>query len=203
MTAAATNKAVYLHELRRKLKGLPESEVIAACAYYDEYLTEAGPENEAAAIAELGTPAEVAAGIMGDYVIKDTTAEEKSTRSGLSAIWIVVLGLFASPIALPLAIVLIAVIFSLLVAALAVIFSFFVAAFACLVAGIAYVGIGFYTLFFHAPTGILTIGSGLVAASIGGALGLAMIWLSKVIINGIARMGAGGLRTWKTRKEAS
>jgi len=199
-TYPITSKTAFLTELQRKLQGLPESEIITAVAYYDEYLSEAGPENEAAAIAELGSPAEVASGILGDYVYADTTSEERSTKKGLTALWLVVVGLLASPIALPLAIVLIALIFSLLVAALSVVFSFFVTAVALIVGGVIYLGTGFFTLFFHFPSGIMTIGYGLVATAMGSALMLAMVWLTKVTVNGLAKMGAKMLKRNKARK---
>jgi hypothetical protein len=100
------------------------------------------------------------------------------------------LGVLASPIALPLGIALIAVIFSLLVSAISVIFSFFVAAIAMIIAGVVAFGFGFFTLFVNFPTGIMMIGTGLVSTGLGAALLLAMIWLSKVTINGIAALGA-------------
>ena len=39
---------------------LPEAERKDASSYYEDYLDAAGPENEARAIAELGSPEEVA-----------------------------------------------------------------------------------------------------------------------------------------------
>jgi len=192
-------KTTFLTELQRKLKGLPESEVMAAVAYYDEYLSEAGPENEAAAIAELGSPAEVAAGIMGDYVYADTTGDKKTTRKGFDAIWLVVLGIFASPIALPLAIFLVGLIFGILLAAVSVVFSLFLTAAIMLVAGIAYLGTGFFTLFFNIPTGFVTIGSGLVLSAVGATMMIVMIWLTKHIVNGVARGGAKLLQRWRSR----
>jgi len=199
-TYPMTSKAAFLTELQRKLKGLPESEIIAAVAYYDEYLSEAGFDNEAAAIAELGSPAEVAAGILGDYVYADTTSEEKSTKKGLTALWLVVVGLLASPIALPIAIVLIALIFALLVTVLSVVFSLFVAAIAMIVGGVLYLGAGFFTLFFHFASGIMTIGYGLVATALGCALMAALIWLTQVTVNGLAKLGAKILQRNKARR---
>ena len=194
-TYPMTSKTAFLTELQRRLKGLPESEIIAAVAYYDEYLSDAGFDNEAAAIAELGSPAEVAAGILGDYVYADTTSEEKSTKKGLTALWLVVVGLLASPIALPIAIVLIALIFALLVTVLSVVFSLFVTAIALIVGGVLYLGTGMFTIFFHFASGVMTIGYGLVATALGCALMLAMIWLTKITVNGLAKMGAKMLQS--------
>ncbi|MCL2680829.1 MAG: DUF1700 domain-containing protein [Coriobacteriia bacterium] len=192
-------KTAFLAELQRKLKAMPESEVIAAIAYYDEYLSEAGPENEETAIAQLGSPAQVAAGIMGDYVYADTTGEDITTGKGLSALWIVVIGLIVGPLALPLALVLIALIFSLLIAALSLIFSLFATAVALLVSGVVYLATGLYTLFISFATGVVTIGTGLVFMAMGAALMLIMIWATKHIVNGIAAGSAKLLRRWNNR----
>jgi uncharacterized membrane protein len=190
------NKAEFLAELRAKLKGLPSAECDAALAYYDDYLFEAGPEQEAATIAELGSPAEVASTILSSYIIKDTKEHEKTAGKGLSNIWLVVAGVLASPIALPLAIVVIAVLFSLLVAVLSVVFSLFVSAAALVFSGVALLGFGLYALFTQFATGVFTIGSGLVCAAVGLALFLGTAWLTKISINGIALLGA---RTIKKR----
>jgi uncharacterized membrane protein len=199
--ANITDKNAFLAELRQKLSVLSESEAITALAYYDEYLSEAGPENEAAAIAELGSPAHVAAGILGDQIYAETTGEEKSTKKGLGALWLVVIGLLASPIALPLAIVLIAVIFSLLISAFSMILSLFVAAIVLMVAGIVYIGAGFGTLFTSFATGLVTVGYGLVAIASGSAMMIGLVWLTKITVNALAKLGAKMLQRNKTRKE--
>jgi len=198
-TTHAMTKTAFLAELQRRLNVLPESEARAATAYYDEYLSEAGPENEAAAIAELGSPAQVAAGILGDQVYADTTGEQKSIKKGLGALWLVVAGLL---LVSPLGWVLVPLVISLLLAAFALVFSFFILAVSLLVGGIIYLGIGSFTLFFSFSTGLVTIGSGLMSAAVGTALMIAMIWLTKHIVNGIARGGSHLLRKFKSRREA-
>ena len=57
------NRADYMAALRRALSVLPEEERANALRYYEEYFDDAGPENEAKAIEELGEPAKVAAQI--------------------------------------------------------------------------------------------------------------------------------------------
>ena len=58
------NRADYMAALRRALSVLPEEERANALRYYEEYFDDAGPENEAKAIEELGEPAKVAARIL-------------------------------------------------------------------------------------------------------------------------------------------
>lgn len=57
----------YLNALREALEVLPEDERASAIRYYEEYFMDAGPENEAKVIAELGSPEEVAQNIVNEY----------------------------------------------------------------------------------------------------------------------------------------
>ncbi|MCL2882739.1 MAG: DUF1700 domain-containing protein [Coriobacteriia bacterium] len=186
------NKTEFLEQLRRKLKNLPPDEVNEALSYYEEYFSDAGPENEAATIAELGSPAEVAAGIISDYAIKDVSGDEgkKSTGSSLSVIWIVILGIFASPIALPLAIAAVAVIMVLLISVFAVFLSLAASAIALIASGLVALICGVVVMFQSFASGIFFIGTGLVTIALGGALGLFIVWLTKITVRGIALLGA-------------
>lgn len=186
------NKTEFLEQLRRKLKNLPPDEANEALSYYEEYFSDAGPENEAATIAELGSPAEVAAGIISDYAIKDVSGDgdKKSTGSSLSVIWIVILGIFASPIALPLAIAAVAVIMALLISVFAVFLSLAASAIALIASGLFALICGAIVMFQSFASGIFFIGTGLVTIALGGALGLFIIWLTKITVRGIALLGA-------------
>lgn len=57
----------FLEELGRLLADLPEEERKAAILYYDDYLQDAGQENEQDVIRELGGPEKVTATIRADY----------------------------------------------------------------------------------------------------------------------------------------
>lgn len=57
----------YLAALREALAVLPEGERANALRYYEEYFLDAGPENEARVIEELGPPEQAARQILGDY----------------------------------------------------------------------------------------------------------------------------------------
>ncbi|MCL2332180.1 MAG: DUF1700 domain-containing protein [Actinomycetia bacterium] len=186
------NKTEYLAELRSRLKNLPAGEVDEALSYYEEYLNDAGPENEAITLAALGTPAEVAASIISDYAVRGVSGEEgkKSTGNGLSVIWIVILGILASPIALPLAIAAVVVIVALLASAFAVLLSLAASAVALVVSGLASMVGGAIVMFQSFATGLLFIGTGLISIAVGIALGLAVAWLTKITVRGIALLGA-------------
>ena len=61
------NRMEFLAELERLLSGIPEEERQAAVQYYADYLADAGVENEAEALRELGSPEKVAETIKADY----------------------------------------------------------------------------------------------------------------------------------------
>ena len=49
------NRIEFLSELEQRLSGIPEDERQSAIQYYADYLADAGEENEAEAIRELGS----------------------------------------------------------------------------------------------------------------------------------------------------
>ena len=57
------NREEFLRRLERLLSDIPESERREAMEYYQNYFEDAGPENEASIIEELGSPQEVASSI--------------------------------------------------------------------------------------------------------------------------------------------
>ena len=61
----------YIAKLTKYLRKLPQKDYEEALEYFMEYFEEAGPENEAQVIAELGTPKEAAHEVIrAAYVIK-------------------------------------------------------------------------------------------------------------------------------------
>lgn len=70
----------FLEELERLLADLPEEERKAAIQYYDDYLQDAGQENEQEVIRELGGPEKAAATIRADYYGREFHEEEYDTK---------------------------------------------------------------------------------------------------------------------------
>jgi len=72
------NRKDFLKDLRRELERLPFEERESAITYYEEYLDEAGPENEAEAIRSFGSPASIAAGLRAEEAMNTppTTPKE-------------------------------------------------------------------------------------------------------------------------------
>ena len=69
-------KYEYLAELERLLAALPEQERRDAMNYYEEYFVSAGPEKEAEAIRELGTPQQAAQKILEEAGVAAAPAPE-------------------------------------------------------------------------------------------------------------------------------
>ena len=125
-------KSEFLSQLSYKLRVLPESERRDALEYYEGYISDAG--DEAAAIAQLGHPGEVAATILANYVSQGPTHESPGPAPGRTKIrtaYIAILAIFALPIGLPLA----AAAFGLIVALFSVVFAAVVTGIALVFAG--------------------------------------------------------------------
>ena len=161
-------KAEYLEQLTRRLRVLPKTEVQDALIYYEEYLDEAG-EDAQAAMARLGTPAEVAAQILADCATRQPSAqaETQTAKRGARMAWSITLAVFAAPIALPIAIAVAAVAFSLLVTLFALTFSLGATGAALVLAGLFYLPMSVWLFFQDPATGLAALGTGLVCLGLG------------------------------------
>lgn len=71
------NREIFLKELEELLKDLPAEERENAMIYYSDYFDDAGVENEARVIEELGSPQKVAKMIYSDYEALKGKPEDK------------------------------------------------------------------------------------------------------------------------------
>lgn len=74
-------KDEYLAELSRYLHKLPQDDYESAMAYFREYFEEAGPENEAQAMRDLGTPKEAASEILQNLLHEDGAHVKDTART--------------------------------------------------------------------------------------------------------------------------
>lgn len=133
-------KVDYLAKLDKYLRKLPKEDYQEAMDYFREYFEEAGPENETQVIAELGTPKEAARDIISRLLDEKIIDQEKRPKSRVSVVWLAILAILATPVALPLALVLFLAVITILalgVAAIAVVLSL----------GVAFLTSGIYMLF--------------------------------------------------------
>jgi uncharacterized membrane protein len=198
------NRREYMNELYQRLGPLPLTleDVNDAMRFYEEYFDEAGPEREQAVIAELGSPAYVAAQVALKLTgsLTPSATQRKEVKKNVSVIALIIIGIFAAPVALPLALGVVLAIASLLFAAFMVVVSFGISGIACMVTG---VGVTLYSvsLLFTSGfgTGVYFMGSGLLAVGIGGFLAKFGWWLCALFVKGAKSVGKWFLR--KIRKE--
>jgi len=160
------DKNKFMAELEAQLSRIDAQERADALAFYNEYFEEAGAENEQAVIEELGNPAKVAAQIRADAAVKDAQTENSSIKKLLYAIGAIILGICALPIALPMVIVVVSLIFALLVTVAALAFAFVMVVGAFLLTGVVLIAAGVGVFLTNAAVGIFYIGSGLVVTGI-------------------------------------
>jgi uncharacterized membrane protein len=178
-------KEEYLLQLRKKLVKLPPDDVNDAMEYYEEYLEEVGPENEETTMMAWGSPSRIASQIMAQYAVKQMSIDP-SAKKGLSTVWIVLLAVFASPIAVPLAAALVAVVLALVVTIIALIASLGCVAVSFAGSGIVTIIAGFCLLTKSIQTAVFYIGVGLFLTGAGIAIMPCVVWLSKKGFNFIA-----------------
>ena len=120
----------YLAQLEKYLKKLPAKDYQEAMDYFTEYFDEVGPEGEAAAIAELGNPKEAAHEIiinLLDKKIEEDSQEADSVKNSKQIVQIAILSILAAPLAIPLLILALTLVFTffLLVSVLAFVMAVF------------------------------------------------------------------------------
>ncbi|MDY3024227.1 DUF1700 domain-containing protein [Streptococcus hyovaginalis] len=169
----------YLAKLDRYLHRLPEKDYQEAMDYFTEYFDEAGPENEAQVMTELGTPKEAAQDLLEQIWDKQEDRELSSSR--FKGLRLALLTLVVAPLSL--LAILVAV--PLVIAFLATILAFVVSALASLLGGVAVLAVFIWesmTLPGLTPEAMaMGIGAGLLIMGLMLLLYLIFIGLSKVL----------------------
>ena len=153
----------YIAKLTKYLRKLPQKDYEEALEYFMEYFEEAGPENEARVIAELGTPKEAAHEVISRLLEEKIVEDKSSLRNKTAILWIAILAVLASPVALPILLFFLAMIVTLLMIIFAVIVTALALTFALLISGV-------YTFF----TSFSLLSVSLASTLFGGGLGLLM-----------------------------
>ena len=173
----------YLAQLRALLTGrTPPDELERILAYYTEYFDEAGLQGEGRVIRELGTPAELVGRVLGAQRSRTVPAERDCPpegaareRHGLGTLWKVLLAICAAPIAIPLILVVVA-----------------------MVAGVFTACAGFSVLFSAGlPTMMFFCGVGLLSSGVGLLLIAGSFLLAGLCFRGMAAL----LGRWLNRRE--
>ena len=156
----------YIAKLTKYLRKLPQKDYEEALEYFMEYFEEAGPENEAQVIAELGTPKEAAHEVITRLLDEKIIEDKSSLRNKTTILWIAILAVLASPVALPILLFFLAMLMTLLMIIFAVIVTALALTFALLISGV-------YTFFTSLASTLFGVGLGLLM--FGGALLLLLV----------------------------
>lgn len=163
----------YIAKLTKYLRKLPQKDYEEALEYFMEYFEETGPENEAQVIAELGTPKEAAYEVISRLLDEKIVEDKSSLRNKTTILWIAILAVLASPVALPILLFFLAMLLTLLLIIFAVIVTALALTFALLISGVYTFFTSFSLLNVSLASTLFGIGLGLLM--FGGALLLLLI----------------------------
>ena len=111
------NKTEYLKQLNTCLKHLPKEDREDALHYYEEYFEDMDIDDTVNISEQIGTPEEIAKEIIANCTEKhiETQKEKGGVKNSTLVIWMIILGIIASPVAIPIAIAAIACLFAFII----------------------------------------------------------------------------------------
>lgn len=181
-----SSREQYMNELRHELRRLPKEDFDAAAAYFEEYFEEAGAENEAQAMEDLGCPRQAARELIVSLAVKNSREPAKAdVKKGFSSVWVGILAIFAAPIALPLAFAVVLVVASLGLSLFLVLLSVVLCGAAAAFCGILSIITGGIYLFQAPGDAVANIGLGLLFLGAGVILIPAAYDLSRKVLKGL------------------
>lgn len=190
------DKQTFLRRLEEGLRQLPPEEREDILAYHREYFQDAGPEQEAKVIQELGDPDLLARRLLSEYGEQPPASPpppsqpqpEAPKKKRPSGVLVAILAVLAAPIALPLAAALGAVAIALAVAALSVALALMAVIVGVLVTGFALVALGFSALLLYPPAALVVLGAGLVCCGLGLFGVMPVVRLIQAMFRGLASL---------------
>lgn len=202
------DKQTFLRRLEEGLRQLPPEEREDILAYHREYFQDAGPEQEAKVIQELGDPDLLARRLLSEYGEQPPASPpppppsqpqpEAPKKKRPSGVLVAILAVLAAPIALPLAAALGAVAIALAVAALSVALALMAVIVGVLVTGIALVALGVSALALYPPAALVVLGAGLVCCGLGLFGVMPVVRLIQAMFRGLASLFRKALSRRKT-----
>ena len=197
------NRAEFMKKLDALLSDISPEEREEALQYYNDYFDDAGPEQEARILAELGSPEQVAwkikAGLSGDdSAPRPSNPQPSNPPSGKKErnLWkllaIILLCILLAPFVIPVGVGVLAVLLSVIIAVIATVAAILVSGIAIFIAGIFVIGVGLVQLFTVPALGIATAGAGCLLTALGILLSLALLWIAlkvvPVVVQGIVNL---------------
>lgn len=182
------NRSEFFRNLELELFRMPAEERQAALDYYHEYFDDAGEENEQKVLEELGSPNQLAAKIKADSAIRQLDAEKRPTvKKGISAVWLVILAIFAAPIALPLAIGGAMLAIGIIAALIGILAALIIGVAALFFGGIVVVVAGAAIITTSLPVATYTIGVGLAVLGFTILAGILVVLAARGMFGSIAK----------------
>ena len=189
-------KREFLMALNDELYPLSEDERSAAIKYYSDYIDDAGEENLDEVLAELGSPAQVAASIKADGELGRSVPPAGSygaasqpqqgpevRRSGLPVWAVVLLVVLLSPVWMPL----LGAAVGLVVGVIGIFIGLIVAGAALVLSGVFLAVMGLFSIFGSPLVGLLVLGVGFMLAAVGLLLVMASVFLCATVIPAMVR----------------
>ena len=189
------NKQAFMQELEYRLRHLTDEDRLDALEYYSEYIDDLNLPPEGDVCVHLGTPKEVARQIIAQTTERkiEEQQEKKTTKGFGSIVWLAILGIFASPIAIPLAFAAVVIFISFIITIGSIVFAFGVSGVACVIAGLLLTIAGFLTPGFGQK--FVAIGAGLFVTG----LGIMFLLLTSVLAKLMVKMISGIIRKMASR----
>lgn len=195
------NKKEFMERLEKLLLDISESERAEALQFYSDYFDDAGVENEAQVMEELGSPEQAAKKIKAglsegsaEYTeagYRDTrfrenqevaehqavqTEKPKKNVNGWKVLAVILLCILLFPVIVPICGTIVGLMIAAVVGAFALIVALAAAGIAVLLAGISLIIIGFVQMFAVFPVGIALAGAGCIVFALGIPVFLLGIW---------------------------
>ena len=173
------DRTEFLAALEKRLKPLPKEERTEALNYYSEYLEEGSVE-------DLGSVDEVARQILDQCAVNSLSSGKKS--GSLKTLWIVILSVFAAPIALPVAVALGAVILAVLVTVFSVVLAVVISGLAVIVYGFVLIYLAATVLYVAPVNMLMTLGYAFLSVGGGALILIGTFYAAKLTIRLIAML---------------
>ena len=168
-----------------------------------EYFEEAGPENEAQVIAELGTPKEAAHEVISRLLDEKIIEDKSSLRNKTTILWIAIPSCFSQPsrltnstILLAMLLTLLLIIFSVIVTALALTFALLISGVYTFFTSFSLLNISLASTLFGRPRSI-DVWRALLLLLISFEICKVIVKLITLLIKYLIKKGRKSLKTWK------
>ncbi|HKM04016.1 MAG TPA: DUF1700 domain-containing protein [Lachnospiraceae bacterium] len=164
------NRVEFMKQLEALLFDISSSEKEEAIQYYSDYFDDAGVENEAYVINELGSPEKVAATIKESHEIKDEKNDNSSYNNNNSnnknTALLIIIGVLTFPFWFPLFIGLAGTAFGIVMALLGIVLGIGLAGIALMISSVILLGFSIVKLLFSPLGGLCLIGISLFMCGI-------------------------------------